>query len=117
VECVGPADLASATRGTCSVEWTRDAAASRATLIGDLEAASADRVEDVLRTELMTRPARLEISLRELEFVDSAGLRMLLVLQRNAQLLGVPLSISGPQGAVRRTLEFARALDYLGIED
>jgi anti-anti-sigma factor len=63
------------------------------------------------------RPDLLEVSLEGLEFLDSSGLRVLLLLHRNAGVIGVPLRFVRPRGAVRRTLEFAKALNYLGIDE
>jgi anti-anti-sigma factor len=100
----------------CDIEIHREVDATIAALSGDLEAASAPDIERILGDELQTRPRALEISLEGLTFMDSSGLRMFLLLQRNAQRLGVTLRFVRPRGAVRRTLEFARALDYLGIE-
>jgi anti-anti-sigma factor len=54
--------------------------------------------------------------LEGLSFIDSSGLRAFLLLQRNAERLGVPIRFMRAHGAVRRTLAFAKALDYLGIE-
>ena len=74
-------------------------------------------VEASLDEELRARPTALIVSLEGLQFLDSSGLRMLLLLHRNATRLRVPIRFVRPQGAVRRTLDFARALDYLGITD
>ena len=102
--------------GDCDVVVARAEDVTRALLRGDLETGCAWEVERVLDEELRLRPPLLEVSLEGLHFMDSSGLRVFLMLQRNAERLGVPLRFVRPHGAVRRTLEFAKALDYLGIE-
>ena len=104
-------------KGMCGVEIAHVDGGMTAMLRGDLETSSSSDVETILADALQTRPAALEISLEGLDFLDSSGLRVLLLLQRNAEQLGVPLSFVRPRGAVRRTLDFAKALDYLGIRD
>ena len=96
---------------------SREDGVTRAVLRGDLDTSSAVVVERLLDDALRAGPSALSVSLEGLGFLDSSGLRMLLLLQRNAQRLGVPISFARPQGAVRRTLDFAKALDYLGITD
>jgi anti-anti-sigma factor len=100
----------------CDVEVRRGANSTVVELFGDLETASAPEIERILDGELLARPALLEVSLEGLSFLDSSGLRMFLLLKRNAQRLDVAMRFVRPRGAVRRTLEFAKALDYLGIE-
>ena len=110
-------DTATAPVGRCDVAITRTPERSVAALSGDLETGSAWEVEKILDDELRSGASSMEVSLSGLGFVDSSGLRVFLLLQRNARRLGVPLRFVGPRGPVRRTLEFAKALDYLGIED
>ena len=105
------------TPGSCAIALSRDDGKVVALLTGDLETNTSWDVERVLDEELRTRPDLLEVSLEGLDFMDSSGLRMFLLLQRNAERLGVPVRFTRPRGAVRRTLEFAKALDYLGIDD
>jgi stage II sporulation protein AA (anti-sigma F factor antagonist) len=104
-------------KGMCGVEIAHNDGAMTALLRGDLETSSSWDVETILADALQTRPSAFEISLEGLNFLDSSGLRVLLLLQRNAEQLGVPVTFVRPRGAVRRTLDFAKALDYLGIKD
>jgi anti-sigma B factor antagonist len=102
--------------GVCAVEVRRCDGVTSAVLVGDLDASSAPAIEAVLSDELHDRPDLLEVSLEGLEFLDSSGLRVLLLLHRNATHVGVPLRFVRPRGPVRQTLEFAKALDYLEID-
>src|SRR3712207_8591347 len=54
------------------------------------------------------RPELLEVSLEGLEFLDSSGLRVLLLLHRNASDIGVAVSIVRPCGPVRRDRKSTR---------
>ena len=103
--------------GACTVHTERRTDGTSVELTGDLDTSSAPHVGDVLHDELARRPGALDVSLEGLDFLDSAGLRVLLIVQRSARQDGVELCYQRPRGAVRRTLEFARALDYLGIVD
>jgi anti-anti-sigma factor len=103
--------------GVCAVDLRRLAGVTTAVLVGNLDASSASDVETTLSDALHGRPDLLEVSLEGLEFLDSSGLRVLLLLHRNAGVIGVPLRFVRPRGAVRRTLEFAKALNYLGIDE
>jgi len=102
--------------GGCHVVITRSHSGTVALLTGELETSCAWDIEKVLDDELRAHPRAVEVSLDGLTFIDSSGLRVLLLVQRNAQRLDVPLRFVRAVGAVRRTLEFSKAFDYLGID-
>ena len=63
--------------------------------------------------ELVTRllsssASRYVIDLRDLEFIDSAGLGMLLLARDEAQRKNRALSLRRPSGQVRRVIDVAR---------
>lgn len=51
-----------------------------------------------------------------LDFIDSAGLGMLLILEEEAEQRGLKLVIRGIHGGVRRSIELARIDDIITIE-
>lgn len=82
---------------------------------GELDIATVDQFEEALATARASSPATLVIDLRELEFMDSTGLRAILLADQKATEDGLALAlIRGPQ-AVHRVLELTRVTDHLTI--
>ncbi|SDH29108.1 STAS domain-containing protein [Roseospirillum parvum] len=64
---------------------------------------------DRLVSELMAaRPGQIEVNLKELAFMDSAGLGFLLTLREQAEAGNASVLLVDPKGEVRETLELAR---------
>jgi anti-anti-sigma factor len=61
------------------------------------------------------RPGRMEIDLRGVPFLDSAGIRTLLSCHRDAQQLGCRLTVTDPHPMAYRVLEITGLLDHLGV--
>jgi anti-sigma B factor antagonist len=61
-------------------------------------------VDDVLAD---TTPERLVLDLRGVQFLDSSGLRALLMCRDRARSLGVPLALAVAPGPVTRLLDVA----------
>ena len=88
--------------------------ATEVRLTGRLEFTDHDRLEDIIA--LFAGARRLVLDLSGLEFIDSAGLGMLLILQEEAAQRNVALVVARPRDEVRRSLELARFGDLLAIE-
>ncbi len=58
----------------------------------------------------------LVFNLSELEFIDSAGLGMLLIAKEEAERLSMPLTLRGAQGQVREMFEISCFNSILTIE-
>lgn len=71
----------------------------------------AARLDDVVRQS----ERDVVVDLRELEFIDSAGLHVLLNTQRRLIRRGRRLSVVCGGGAVRNVIELARLADTLGV--
>lgn len=57
------------------------------------------------------------VDLKEVEFIDSAGLGLLLLLRDNAEKKGIEMSLRVPdEGQVKRMLEIARFQELIPIE-
>ena len=68
-------------------------------------------------TELEQLPdSRVVLDLSELQFIDSAGLGMLLILQEEAESLNKKLIVRGAGGDVKRSIELARLSEIITIE-
>ncbi|SMF69690.1 stage II sporulation protein AA (anti-sigma F factor antagonist) [Azospirillum oryzae] len=88
-------------------------------LTGRLEFTDHDKIPDIV--ELLDQMAgngrrRLVIDMSALEFIDSAGLGMLLILQEEAESREIKMIVSGPAGDVRRSIELARLSEIITIE-
>jgi anti-anti-sigma factor len=87
----------------------------RLVLFGELDILTAiqfsARVDELVRRD----PADLEVDLRALRFIDSAGLHILLNAQRRLIRRGRRLSIRCRPGSVARAIELARLSETLGV--
>lgn len=76
--------------------------------VGDLDMTTADEVEDAVAELTSVGFDRILIDLRQVELIDSAGLRMLLSLRHDAERRGRALAlVEGGRGA-RRIFELTR---------
>ncbi len=69
------------------------------------------QIADLVRAE----PADVVLDLVETEFIDSAGLAILLNLQRRLDRRGRRLRVVCDDGPVRRVIEMARLEEALGV--
>ncbi len=103
----GPAQL--------TIDGERAEAQIRLVLGGELDLLTASqfsaRVDDVVSRE----PGDLEVDLRKLRFVDSAGLHILLNAQRRLIRRGRRLTVRCRPGPVERAIQLARLSETLGV--
>lgn len=86
-------------------------------LHGRLEFTDHERLREmVAQMNRMEKGARFTIDASQLEFIDSAGLGMLLILQEEAQDRQLTLVIRGVKGGVRRSIELARIDELMTVE-
>jgi anti-anti-sigma factor len=81
-------------------------------VVGDLDLASADRLEREVAQQCAAGNTRLLIDLGEVDFIDSTGLRVLLALRNDAKRKAHVLTLVPPSPAARRifTITGTRAL-------
>ncbi|HEY0833183.1 MAG TPA: STAS domain-containing protein [Azospirillum sp.] len=91
--------------------------AVEARLTGRLEFTDHDRLRDIVALIGKAAGKRFVLDLSGLEFIDSAGLGMLLILQEEADGRNVPMTVRGPRGDVRRSIDLAQLGDILAIVD
>ncbi|MDQ3756230.1 MAG: STAS domain-containing protein [Actinomycetota bacterium] len=75
----------------------------RLSLVGRVDASCID-LRDVVVAALRAEPPRVEIDLRNLDAIDTAGAEFLLACRRLAELLGVEYRLSRPNRAVGAAL-------------
>lgn len=84
--------------------------------VGELDVGTADELEATLRELREADFARIVLDLRELEFLESAGLRVIVVATQLARRDGQDLAlISGPP-AVQRAIEMCGLLEQLHFD-
>jgi anti-anti-sigma factor len=103
--------------GFCSVSIERDADTAFIRLKGELDLTC----EDSFRAEVASGvaswcPRTVIVDLRELTFIDSRGLRMLLELDGAARERGFDLTLVHAGGQVRKVLEITRLDRFLPLE-
>jgi anti-anti-sigma factor len=74
----------------------RNADSGRLSLIGELDIATSPQVEEAARRMLSEGVRELVVDLREITFIDSSGLRMLIVLSDGATKEGWTLGLIRP---------------------
>jgi anti-anti-sigma factor len=83
---------------------------------GDLDAVNADllrtAVADVLRRH---RPEHIDMDMHGVTFLDSAGIRALLLCQSDAQRADCRITLTRPCPGVYRVLEVTGLLDHFGL--
>lgn len=89
---------------------------TRVRLQGELDLASAHAMEERLAAIEEQRPARIVIDLSGLAFIDSSGLRVLLLADSRARESGFELVLAPGPEPVQRVFEMTGALDVLRFE-
>jgi anti-sigma B factor antagonist len=86
------------------------------TLRGELDLASAHQLEESFAAIDEQGPTRVTIDLGGLAFIDSSGLRALLIADARARDRGYELVLLPGQEPVQRVFEMTGALDVLRFE-
>jgi anti-anti-sigma factor len=76
----------------------RSADAGHLTITGELDIATAPQVDDAAGALLREGVSELRIDLRDITFIDSSGLRLLIALHNRATAEGWELSLIRPSG-------------------
>jgi anti-sigma B factor antagonist len=85
-------------------------------LQGELDLSSVRRMEECFVSIDEQPPSRLLVDLRGLAFIDSSGLRTLLLADERAREHGYELVLIPGQAPVQRVFELTGALDVLRFE-
>lgn len=88
-----------------------------AALSGEIDLASVDPIERELAPTIDPPPAVLVLDLREVTFLDSSGLRLILRLDRSQREAGGHLAVVRGGRRVARVFELTGAEDHLDLID
>jgi anti-anti-sigma factor len=86
-------------------------------LSGEIDLASLDPVERELAAAVAEPPPLLVVDLREVTFLDSSGLRLILRLDRGQREAGSRLAVVRGGRRVARVLELTGADEHLDLVD
>jgi anti-sigma B factor antagonist len=86
-------------------------------LEGELDLATAPQLERALREVQATSPGRILIDLRDLGFMDSTGLAVIVRAQLAADTSGHRLALGHPPPQVKRLLQITGLVDLFTFED
>ena len=103
-----------------SVRTERHGDAAVVVPTGELDLATAPALEDALALAFEAGAARVVLDLRELEFIDSSGLRTLLTARRRAEEARAQFSLVAGHRGLERTLEIAgvhKVFDWTPAEE
>ena len=82
---------------------------------GEIDIATVAEIEMPVAELLDSGFAHVVVDLREVSFMDSSGIRVLISAHQYAENLGARLSIVVGASRARQTLELSGAIDYLGV--
>ena len=100
-----------------SVETTRDGPDAVVVLRGEFDIAAEEQVETALARVLASRPGSLRVDLRELTFLDSTGLRVLLRLRQRCGECACDLSLIRGAPPIDRVFEISGVASHFTIVD
>jgi anti-anti-sigma factor len=93
---------------TCRVDVEAYHGTTRVALSGEIDLSTVAMVEYKIESGLgQFETTRLLLDLRDLAFMDSSGLRLLMQLRRDAETNGYDLTIVRPPATVYRPIEIA----------
>jgi anti-sigma B factor antagonist len=89
----------------------------RVSVAGELDIASAPRIDEALAAVEEKGPSLIVLDLRGLEFMDSTGLRTILAADSRAREAGRRLAVVQGDENVKRVFEVTRLYDRVEIVD
>jgi anti-anti-sigma factor len=102
--------------GTLEVASAIDDGTVTVTLRGELDLASVVELQECLSAVEEDAPALIVLDLAELSFIDSSGLRALLLADERARQDGRELVLTRGSDAVRRVFEMTGTRDLLHFQ-
>jgi anti-sigma B factor antagonist len=100
---------------TLTVTTERSGSTLVAHVSGDVDMATGPELVSTITDELPAQTLLLECA--GVHFVDSSGLRSLLILERNVRDGGGTIAIRRPSAPLRNLLEITNLLTFFGLDD
>jgi anti-sigma B factor antagonist len=86
------------------------------TLSADLDIVGAPRLHEYIQAIVDDQPVDVLVNLEELDFIDSTGISVLVMLCKRVRSHGGSFRISSVPLGILRVLQIAGVTDYLGVE-
>lgn len=99
------------------IEVSRQGEARVLRLIGELDLSGVELFEKTLEAELNAEGGILALDLRDLTFMDSSGLRALVMADRRVKSAGRNLVVVRPTGSVERVMRLTDVSERLELVD
>jgi anti-sigma B factor antagonist len=80
---------------------------------GEVDIATAPKLDTTFDAVVASKPSRVLVELEDVTFLDSSGIRSLMVAQRRLEETGSTMVIDGMSAAVKQVLEITGVLDSL----
>ena len=112
-----PADLLEGGSSCFEVAVSHEGTVRTIGLIGEFDLEALPEVADVLSASLSDGSSSVQIDLQGLTFLDSSGIRALLMALRESETAGTTLTIIPGPPNVQRVFEVAGLLDVLPFRD
>ena len=109
--------LATAVQNHFRVDVRNEGAASVLALSGELDLSSSPQLEQELDRALQEGTSQLIVDLRELEFMDSTGLSVLVKAHQRVQEAGVQFAVVKGSAQVQRLLSLTGVADRITVAD
>lgn len=97
------------------INVTNQGTKATVSVVGHLNTATASKLEDAL-APVVDSSREVTVDLAELEYISSAGLRVLLSAHKSLASKGGSLTICNPQESVREVFEITGLNEALNIE-
>lgn len=101
--------------GQFHVSVNTDANSHQVTLSGELDIATADQLTEALEGVQVAAGDRVIIDLKDVSFMDSTGLRVLIAANRNAAAGDYTLVIVTGESPAKRVLELTRMDEHMQV--
>jgi anti-anti-sigma factor len=99
-----------------NVEARLDPAEARVTLVGEIDMADAGPLRELLEG-VVSRFREVEVDLRGVRFIDSAGCHALIQVAQHAAEMGGRLRVVTGEGAVKKVFSLLAIGEILGVEE
>lgn len=84
---------------------------------GEVDMATAPRLNTTFEAIIESGASRVLVELENVSFLDSSGIRSLLLARKHLEEIGATLVIDGMSDSIRHVLEIAGVLDQLANPD
>lgn len=100
-----------------SIATTKEADTQRVAVTGEVDVSNAAEVRSAIEAALAEKPARLEVNLAEVPYIDSTGIGVLVGAAHAAAEGGYSFAVVNPQANVKRVLGMLGVEKDLNIEE